>query len=248
MNIFTWTYFCVPCECLVPVKAKRGCQVLWEWSYRHLWAAMRILVIEPRFFRRIASDLNHWAIFPVPGGYFSFKPPHQVSVTHRNRNFYQGPSKVCYSTLVTSVVPNSEGQLLYPAQSPLYGVQMCLLRSADLSDKTTYDQIHATNDEKVGATLVKRHSEIRGMETWQSPAHNTLQVPLETNRQEYFRWPTWQPLALYLEWPSPFWSTRPLILLPGRSFPAHHFSISPLRWSWNKIPAGNYIIFTSYFL
>lgn len=41
-------YVCVPCLCLVPVEARRGCQIHWNWSYRSLWAILYVLGTEPK--------------------------------------------------------------------------------------------------------------------------------------------------------------------------------------------------------
>ena len=38
--------------CAVPMETRRGCQVLWNWSYRRLSATMRVLGIEPRSSRK----------------------------------------------------------------------------------------------------------------------------------------------------------------------------------------------------
>lgn len=147
-NIFTWICF-VQCKGLVPVKVKGECQILWEWGYRQLWDAMWVLVIEPGFFERVASARNHWVILPVPGGHLFFKPQHKVSVTNRNRIFYQGPSKDRYNPPMTSTVhPQFSRSTIIPSSKST----LCLLRPANLSDKTTHDQIYPINDEKVGAT------------------------------------------------------------------------------------------------
>jgi len=33
---FAYMHVCVPCACLIPAETKRGCWILWNWSYRWL--------------------------------------------------------------------------------------------------------------------------------------------------------------------------------------------------------------------
>jgi hypothetical protein len=47
-------------------KGQRGHCIPWNWSYGWLWAAMLMLGIEPPSSRKIANDLNHWAISLAP--------------------------------------------------------------------------------------------------------------------------------------------------------------------------------------
>ena len=67
--ILFYVYGCFACMyvrlCLVHGEAWRGHQVPWNWSYRQLWAAMWVLGIEPRPFRRATNTLNCWTISPV---------------------------------------------------------------------------------------------------------------------------------------------------------------------------------------
>lgn len=51
--------------CAVPMEDKKGCWVLWNWSYRWLWAAMCVLGTKLRPPGKIASALNYWAISPA---------------------------------------------------------------------------------------------------------------------------------------------------------------------------------------
>ena len=46
--------------CVVPREFRRGYHILWNWSYRWLWA-MWLLGIKPKFSGRAASAFNHWA-------------------------------------------------------------------------------------------------------------------------------------------------------------------------------------------
>lgn len=52
--------------CLVPLKARRGCWVSWNCSYRYLLAAMLLLGTEPGFFARAVYALKHQVISPSP--------------------------------------------------------------------------------------------------------------------------------------------------------------------------------------
>ena len=47
-----------------------GHQIPWNWSYRRLWAAMKVLGIEPRFSGRVASAFTVWNISPTSNAAF----------------------------------------------------------------------------------------------------------------------------------------------------------------------------------
>jgi hypothetical protein len=42
---FDCIYVCTPCIHLVPVEARRGCQISWNWGYRRWWVTMWFLGI-----------------------------------------------------------------------------------------------------------------------------------------------------------------------------------------------------------
>lgn len=54
---------CTSCVCLLITEARRGCCILWNWSYRQLSAAMWMLGMSSG---RGASALNCGAISPAP--------------------------------------------------------------------------------------------------------------------------------------------------------------------------------------
>jgi hypothetical protein len=62
---FACMYVCAPCVCLVPTEVRRRCQILWNWSYKRLWATVWVLGIELGFFVRVASALNCWTTSPA---------------------------------------------------------------------------------------------------------------------------------------------------------------------------------------
>lgn len=57
-------YFCTQ-ECLLPMEARSGLQILWSWGVRQLWAAVCMLEIEPLFPGRGTSQwswpLSHFS-------------------------------------------------------------------------------------------------------------------------------------------------------------------------------------------
>lgn len=66
----------VSCACLVPMKARRGCCIPWNCSYRWLEVNMWVLKIEPMASIRVTCSLYSWAMSPAPA---------PCSVTHRVR-------------------------------------------------------------------------------------------------------------------------------------------------------------------
>lgn len=56
----TCMYVSVPSAWLVPVGARTGHHILWNWSSRGFWAMMWVLGTKPRLFTRARSTLN-WA-------------------------------------------------------------------------------------------------------------------------------------------------------------------------------------------
>lgn len=48
----------LPCACLVSRKAKRECQLLWNWSYKQLGASMFVLGIQSGSSGRAAIALD----------------------------------------------------------------------------------------------------------------------------------------------------------------------------------------------
>ena len=54
-----------PSTCLVPTEAKRVRKIPWNWSYRWLWATMRVLGTEPRSSGKEARAFNGWVISPA---------------------------------------------------------------------------------------------------------------------------------------------------------------------------------------
>jgi hypothetical protein len=67
---FTYMYVCALCACLVPLKARKGHWISWNWSYRWLRAAMWVLGIELWSPEWVASALNPWAISVAPAVLF----------------------------------------------------------------------------------------------------------------------------------------------------------------------------------
>lgn len=51
-----------PHACLMTREARRDIWILWDWSYRQLWAPMRVLGIEPRSSGKLTCALIPWAI------------------------------------------------------------------------------------------------------------------------------------------------------------------------------------------
>jgi hypothetical protein len=54
-----------------------------ELDYRHLWAAMWVLAIEPGSSERVASAPSHWALSPTPLKQVLYTPPQWLYVTFR---------------------------------------------------------------------------------------------------------------------------------------------------------------------
>ena len=63
----------------VPAEARRGCQILWSWSYRSLWAAMWVLGIQPRLSPRATLRPS---VSPSPSEYSTF-----CAALHQSRGF-----------------------------------------------------------------------------------------------------------------------------------------------------------------
>lgn len=59
---FVCMYVCTLHSCPVPEEAKRGHQILWDWSYKQLRATMSVLRIEPWSSGTAVGSLNHCAI------------------------------------------------------------------------------------------------------------------------------------------------------------------------------------------
>lgn len=51
-------YLYTPCACLVPVEARRRCQIPSDWGYKQFGAAILVLRIKPRFSVRAAKALD----------------------------------------------------------------------------------------------------------------------------------------------------------------------------------------------
>lgn len=54
------------CVCLVPMEARRGYWIPWDWNYRWLWAVMWVLGVGFGSFTKATSALNCWTISPAP--------------------------------------------------------------------------------------------------------------------------------------------------------------------------------------
>jgi hypothetical protein len=52
MNLYTNVSVCVMYVCLVSIEARIECPMPWNWSYRWLCAAVKVLKIEPGSSRR----------------------------------------------------------------------------------------------------------------------------------------------------------------------------------------------------
>jgi hypothetical protein len=59
IEMFVYVKVSVPSICLLLVEVRRGCRVLWNWSCRPLWAAMRVLGTELKFFHQVLLTLSH---------------------------------------------------------------------------------------------------------------------------------------------------------------------------------------------
>lgn len=58
---FIFKFMCILLACtFLPLEARRGQWIPWDWSYRHLWAAKWILGLEPGSSERVAGALNDW--------------------------------------------------------------------------------------------------------------------------------------------------------------------------------------------
>lgn len=63
---FCLFYVCIPHVCSAWRGQKRALvRSLWDWNYRWLWAAMRVLGIEPRSLEEQPVTLNCWTISPA---------------------------------------------------------------------------------------------------------------------------------------------------------------------------------------
>jgi hypothetical protein len=60
--------YCIYYVYVVSMKARRGHQILWNWSHRWLWTTKWVLRTKLRFCARAASTLNHWAMSPAHPG------------------------------------------------------------------------------------------------------------------------------------------------------------------------------------
>lgn len=66
---------CTTCiGCLVPMETRK-CQVLWNRSYRWLWAPTWVLGTKSESSARVASVLNCWAVSIIPDFYFKSRFP-----------------------------------------------------------------------------------------------------------------------------------------------------------------------------
>lgn len=62
-----------------------GCQIFWNWRYRQLWAAMKVLGLEPWSSGRIASALNPKAISSAQQNFHSvLRSSRKARGTQRN--------------------------------------------------------------------------------------------------------------------------------------------------------------------
>ena len=52
---------CASYVCLMPVEARGGHQIWWNWNWQ-VWAAIHVLRCEPGSSARAASALTHWAV------------------------------------------------------------------------------------------------------------------------------------------------------------------------------------------
>lgn len=50
----------------VHIEARRGWQMLWNWTYRKLGATMYVMGINPGSSGKVTNVLNCWPNFPVP--------------------------------------------------------------------------------------------------------------------------------------------------------------------------------------
>lgn len=69
LSNFIFYFMCMSVFLNVCVSTRRGHWIPrnpWNWSYRRLWVAMWVLIIDSRSSSRKARALNHWAICSVP--------------------------------------------------------------------------------------------------------------------------------------------------------------------------------------
>lgn len=58
ISVFVLMYVYVLFVCLMPVEARRGYQIPWNWRYTWLLAALWMLGIELRSPRKVVQDLS----------------------------------------------------------------------------------------------------------------------------------------------------------------------------------------------
>lgn len=59
---WNFTYMSVHHMHALPTEARRGWEILWNFSYRQLWATLQDLSLDLEFAGRAASAVTHWAI------------------------------------------------------------------------------------------------------------------------------------------------------------------------------------------
>lgn len=67
---FTFISIYILCVCPVFTEPRKGHQIAWNWSYRHLWATTWMLEIKPSSSALATTALNYWTISPAPSFFF----------------------------------------------------------------------------------------------------------------------------------------------------------------------------------
>lgn len=74
-----YMYECVLHVCLIPTENRVGHLILWNCSYRRLWATMYVLGSEPGSICRSSSVLNLWDTSPSSNLWFCVGPYSELS-------------------------------------------------------------------------------------------------------------------------------------------------------------------------
>lgn len=85
-------YVCILCAGLVPVGARRGHQILWNWGYKWLWAIKQVLETKSRASAKVVSALN-----PEPSLQPPLPPPISLPDLQKTQSFWSTGSLFSHS-------------------------------------------------------------------------------------------------------------------------------------------------------